>query len=149
MKRKAETEVGPRNKISKEEEEEVVVVVPDDVTVLPPGSEIKRGSLTQVPRESPTTSLDPQWKIVKQLGGTLSLQLARTEEPLAGENIHEELLHTAVQDDGDGDGDSEQAGPADAGRGLCNSSQAEGERLNDVEEIMRNNNALWDVYFKT
>ena len=145
MKRKAETEVGTRNKKLKLEEEEESSQQ-EDVTVLPPGSEIKRGSLTQVPRESPTSSLEDQWKVVTQLGG--KLQLARdisvtagekdwsetenTADSLtAGENITKEPPSTLVQDVG-GDGDSKQGSAA----------------LSGVEEAIRKNDDLWAVYFK-
>ena len=148
MKRKAEIEVETRNKILKLEEEEEESYQQDDVTVLPPGSEIKRGSLTQVPKESPTTILEDQWKVVNQLGG--KLQLARdiavpaseedrsetentTDSFSPGENVTIEPPSTLVQDVGV-DGDSEQPGP---------------DGLSDLEESIRQNRALWAVYFRT
>ena len=71
-KRKAETEVGNRQKALKPDE--VESQQQEDVTVLPPGSEIKRGSVSQVPRDSPSAKLESRWEIVDQSsGGTLRL----------------------------------------------------------------------------
>ena len=111
-----------------------------DVTVLYEGAEITRGSLSQVlevlTTARPTTSVDPQSRVVRQQGGT----------PQPSER---ETTAGAADDDNDNDDDGEQPGPA----GLCISAKGEEETLNnsesDVEESIRQNNALWDVYFKT
>ena len=117
-----------------------------DVTVLPPGAEITRGSLSQVlavlttecsTSTTTTTASDIPVRTKEE-------DCSETENTLAGENISEDLPSSEVQDVRDV---VEQQPPGPAG--LSISSQGEGERLNgESEELMKNNNALWDVYFK-
>ena len=67
-KRKAETEVGNRQKRLKSDE----LVSPQHEESH--GSEIKSDSVSQVPRESPSTMVEPRWEIVShRSGGTLRL----------------------------------------------------------------------------
>ena len=117
-----------------------------DVTVLPLGAEITRGSLSQVlavlttecsTSTTTTTASDIPVRTKEE-------DCSETENTLAGENISEDLPSSEVQDVRDV---VEQQPPGPAG--LSISSQGEGERLNgESEELMKNNNALWDVYFK-
>ena len=118
-----------------------------DVTVLPPGAEITRGSLSQVlavltTECSTTTTTNTTASDIPVR--TKEEDCSETENTLAGENISEDLPSSEVQDVRDV---VEQQPPGPAG--LSISSQGEGERLNgESEELMKNNNALWDVYFK-